>query len=179
MTTHIDITERDQQRILAIQDKLSLGNQQDTMRLILDVANTALSLADELECRPIELARYVSALRTRLAQRENEKSDRPTNAGSHLEKGYFYEANKQVTKLVARITQYNDQQANDNSERWFIDQTTIGHFIPVDRRCLESILSSMAAELLQHHKRYGLRGKTANQGKDINRLKAALIQAEK
>ena len=46
--SRIGITEDDKQRVLAIQNELNLGTQQDAMQVILDAADTAISLADEL-----------------------------------------------------------------------------------------------------------------------------------
>lgn len=73
--SRIGITESDKQRVLAIQDKLNLETQQDAMQLILDAADTAISLVDELDCQPIELGEEVEKINQHLEdeQRRNQQ----------------------------------------------------------------------------------------------------------
>ena len=70
--SRIGITEDDKQRVLAIQEKMSIGTQQDTMQVILDVADTAISLAGVLECQPTEVAERVNELREALEQQQRQ-----------------------------------------------------------------------------------------------------------
>lgn len=297
--SRIGITESDKQRVLAIQAELSLGTQQDTMQLILDAADTAISLADELACQPIELVEKVEKLNQQLQQQltmnsqlqaklaeaekmvggvgtnqmieqslamahefnrhlkqENERlreqltttndevvtmhaqlaqfqaaqhqlqqlqqllsrvnlhtaangqqtgtlpqaaQSRPSQKGEAIarapaqptpvqpvspvskvqptktDQNYSSQVEHEVANLIREIMQFNDQQASDDSERWLINQSTLKQLTTRNQAIIKRVLEGeMADELQQHHDNYGLHGRMANRGKDINQLKAAL-----
>lgn len=72
--------------------------------------------------------------------------------------------------------QFNDQQATDDSERWLINQSTLKQLTTKNQTIIKQVLEGeMAQELQQHHDTYGLHGRMANRGKDIEQLKAALV----
>ena len=54
--SRIGITEDDKQRVLAIQEKMSIGTQQDTMQAILNAADAAIAL----ECWNASLQRLLN-----------------------------------------------------------------------------------------------------------------------
>ena len=73
--SRIGITEDDKQRVLAIQEEMSIGTQQDTMQVILDVADTAISLSGVLDCQPVEVAGRVEELREALEKQQRENRE--------------------------------------------------------------------------------------------------------
>lgn len=82
---------------------------------------------------------------------------------------------REVVLLVEEIMQYNDQQAADDSERWQINQSTLKQLSSKNQNVIKRVLDGYLAQTLQdHHDKYGLHGRMANRGKDINHLKAAL-----
>ena len=92
------------------------------------------------------------------------------------EESYSDQADREVANLIREIIQYNDQQATDDSERWMINQSTLKQLTTRNQAIIKRVLEeeSMATALDEHHNRYGLHGRMANRGKDINLLKTAL-----
>lgn len=109
--SRIGITEDDKQRVLAIQAELNLGTQQDAMQVILDAADTAISLADELECQPVEvgerveeLGQQVQTLQARLSEAERMLSMGSSNAGT----------NKVIEQSLAMAHEFNGHLKEEN-----------------------------------------------------------------
>ena len=292
INTHalVGITENDKQRVLAIQAELNLSTQQDTMQVILNAADTAISLADELDCQPVEvgerveeLGQQVQTLQAKLSEAERMLSMGSSSAGTnrvieqslamaHEFNGHLKEENerlkqqlsdrsreahelqvqlgqfqamqhqlqqfqqlfnqaggqsignsqppqaiaqpvassfqplravntaqarqpvasrndqaagkslskseqidREVEQLIREIMQYNDQQAADDTERWQINQSTLKQLTTTHQNVIKRVIEGdIAAELQAHHDQYGLHGRMANRGKDIDQLKAAL-----
>ncbi|MEO0519116.1 MAG: hypothetical protein AAF171_17645, partial [Cyanobacteria bacterium P01_A01_bin.116] len=306
----VSVTEEDKQRVLAVQEEMNISTQHATMQVLLDAADTAIALANVLECQPIEVAEQVEALiqqlekqkqqevelkaklseaeqmmgsvghsagtnkvieqslsmahefndhlkqengrlkgqlttasqeieslRSQLARFEasqqqlqqlqqlfstgginipapaapqqqvnanrqpvsssasggygNRQTEReyvpqpvvatePLNGRSaqapKTEESYSDQTDREVANLIREIMQYNDQQAADDSERWMINQSTLKRLTTRNQAVIKRVLEedSMAAALEEHHNKYGLHGRVANRGKDINLLKAAL-----
>lgn len=91
------------------------------------------------------------------------------------EKTYADKTEREIANLIREIMQYNDQQATDDSERWLINQSTLKQLSTRSQTIIKRVLEEvMADELQAHHDKYGLYGRRANVGKDIDTLKAAL-----
>ena len=73
--SRISITEDDKQRVLSIQEEMSIGTQQDTMQVILDAADTAIALSGVLDCQPVEVAERVGELREALEQQQQQNRE--------------------------------------------------------------------------------------------------------
>ena len=295
--SRIGITEDDKQRVLAIQEEMSIGTQQDTMQAILNAADAAISISGVLECQPTEVAERVEKLREALEQGRRQNRELQTKlaeaeqmvgvAGgstgtnkvieqslamahefnTHLkgenervrqqlgaanaevetlrsqlsrfeasqqqltqlqqllnggiggvpmapaqpvahaqpvarsvtqpqgmqsvaapqvrttveerpvekEETYADKTEREIANLIREIMQYNDQQANGDSERWLINQSTLKQLSTRSQTIIKRVLEEvMADELQAHHDKYGLYGRRANVGKDIETLKAAL-----
>ena len=89
---------------------------------------------------------------------------------------YSDQADREVANLIHEIIQYNDQQAADDSERWLINQSTLKQLTTRNQAIIKRVIEDdeIAQALEEHHNKYGLHGRAANRGKDINLLKAAL-----
>ena len=296
----ISLTEADKQRVLDIQEEMNISTQHATMQMLLDAADTAIALANVLECQPVEVtervggviqrlemekrqgrelqaklseaeqmleavgnnsgtnkvieqslsmahefndhlkqenarlrgeltaaAQEVESLRSQLARFEASQQQLQqlqqlfSNGGINLpaapqqpvrggrqpvaspapieyetrqatrsyepqpvartqatpkEESYSDQADREVANLIREIMQYNEQQAADDDERWLINQSTLKQLTTRNQAIIKRVLEeeSMAAELNDHHNRYGLHGRMANRGKDINLLKTAL-----
>ena len=91
------------------------------------------------------------------------------------QEGYSDQVEQEVANLIREIMQYNDQQARDDSERWLINQSTLKQLTTRNQAIIKRVLEGEMAQALQaHHDHYGLHGRMANRGKDIDHLKAAL-----
>jgi hypothetical protein len=91
------------------------------------------------------------------------------------EQNYSDQVEREIANLIREIMQYNDQQAKDDSERWLINQSTLKQLSTRNQSIIKRVLEGeMAGELKVHHDNYGLHGRMANRGKDIDTLKAAL-----
>lgn len=91
------------------------------------------------------------------------------------EETYADKTEREIANLIREIMQYNDQQATDDSERWLINQSTLKQLSTRSQTIIKRVLEEvMADELQAHHDKYGLYGRRANVGKDIETLKAAL-----
>ena len=91
------------------------------------------------------------------------------------EETYADKTEREIANLIREIMQYNDQQATDDSERWLINQSTLKQLSTRSQTIIKRVLEGeMADELQAHHDKYGLYGRRANVGKDIETLKAAL-----
>ena len=91
------------------------------------------------------------------------------------EETYADKTEREIANLIREIMQYNDQQASDDSERWLINQSTLKQLSTRSQTIIKRVLEGeMAEELQAHHDKYGLYGRRANVGKDIETLKAAL-----
>ena len=89
---------------------------------------------------------------------------------------YSDQADREVANLIYEIIQYNDQQAADDSERWLINQSTLKQLTTRNQAIIKRVIEDdeIAQALEEHHNKYGLHGRAANRGKDINLLKTAL-----
>jgi len=91
------------------------------------------------------------------------------------EETYADKTEREIANLIREIMQYNDLQATDDSERWLINQSTLKQLSTRSQTIIERVLEEKMADKLQaHHDKYGLYGRRANVGKDIEVLKAAL-----
>lgn len=91
------------------------------------------------------------------------------------EETYADKTEREIANLIREIMQHNDQQATDDSERWLINQSTLKQLSTRSQTIIKRVLKGeMAEELQAHHDKYGLYGRRANVGKDIEVLKAAL-----
>ncbi|WP_228025126.1 hypothetical protein [cf. Phormidesmis sp. LEGE 11477] len=91
------------------------------------------------------------------------------------EQNYSEQVEREVANLISEIIQYNHQQAKDDSERWMINQSTLKQLSTRNQNIIKRVLEGeMADEVQQHHDTYGLHGRMANRGKDIEVLKTAL-----
>lgn len=102
-------------------------------------------------------------------------NERSTQAPK-TEESYSDQTDREVANLIREIMQYNDQQAADDSERWMINQSTLKRLTTRNQAVIKRVLEEeeMAAALAEHHNKYGLHGRVANRGKDINLIKSAL-----
>ena len=89
---------------------------------------------------------------------------------------YSDQADREVANLIHEIIQYNDQQAADDTERWLINQSTLKQLTTRNQAIIKRVIEDdeIAQALEEHHNKYGLHGRAANRGKDINLLKSAL-----
>ena len=89
---------------------------------------------------------------------------------------YSDQADREVANLIHEIIQYNDQQAADDSERWLINQSTLKQLTTRNQAIIKRVIEDdeIAQALEEHHNKYGLHGRAANRGKNINLLKSAL-----
>ena len=89
---------------------------------------------------------------------------------------YSDQAEREVANLIHEIIQYNDQQAADDTERWLINQSTLKQLTTRNQAIIKRVIEDdeIALTLEVHHNKYGLHGRAANRGKDINLLKTAL-----
>ncbi|MEN8445178.1 MAG: protelomerase family protein, partial [Cyanobacteria bacterium J06555_13] len=95
--------------------------------------------------------------------------------GSQTEESHADKTEREIANLIREIMQYNDQQAADDSERWLINQSTLKQLSTRSQTLIKRVLEGeMADELEAHHDKYGLYGRRANVGKNIETLKAAL-----
>ena len=111
---------------------------------------------------PAEPARMVEAAEIAQPEKRNES--------------YSDQADREVANLIHEIIQYNDQQAADDSERWLINQSTLKQLTTRNQAIIKRVIEDdeIARALEEHHNKYGLHGRAANRGKDINLLKTAL-----
>ena len=100
----------------------------------------------------------------------------PTVQEKHSEEeSHTDKTQREIANLIREIMQYNDQQATDDNERWLINQSTLKQLSTRSQTIIKRVLEGeMAEELQAHHDKYGLYGRRANVGKDIETLKAAL-----
>ena len=63
--SRVSVTEDDKQRVLDIQKEMNIDTQHATMQMLLDAADTAIALADLLECQPEELIDKIEQQRQR------------------------------------------------------------------------------------------------------------------
>ena len=114
--------------------------------------------------RMVETAALAEPLQRRIAQpgKRNES--------------YSDQADREVANLIHEIIQYNDQQAADDNERWLINQSTLKQLTTRNQAIIKRVIedNEIAQALEEHHNKYGLHGRAANRGKDINLLKTAL-----
>ena len=119
--------------------------------------------------RPVAQQRSVQPVAATQAQptvQEKQHSEEE----SHTDK-----TQREIANLIREIMQYNDQQATDDNERWLINQSTLKQLSTRSQTIIKRVLEGeMAEELQAHHDKYGLYGRRANVGKDIETLKAAL-----
>ena len=114
--------------------------------------------------RMVETAALAEPLQQRIAQPEKKNES------------YSDQADREVANLIHEIIQYNDQQAADDSERWLINQSTLKQLTTRNQAIIKRVIEDdeIARALEEHHNKYGLHGRAANRGKDIETLKAAL-----
>lgn len=114
--------------------------------------------------RMVETAALAEPLQQRIAQPEKKNES------------YSDQADREVANLIHEIIQYNDQQAADDSERWLINQSTLKQLTTRNQAIIKRVIEDdeIARALEEHHNKYGLHGRAANRGKDINLLKTAL-----
>ncbi|NJM97777.1 MAG: hypothetical protein HC800_12030 [Phormidesmis sp. RL_2_1] len=94
---------------------------------------------------------------------------------AETKESYTDKTEREIANLIREIMQYNDQQATDDSERWLVNQSTLKQLSTRSQTIIKRVLEGeMADELQAHHDKYGLYGRRANVGKDIEVLKAAL-----
>ena len=119
--------------------------------------------------RPVAQPQGVQPVATTQAQTTVEESS------DAKEETYADKTEREIANLIREIMQYNDQQATDDSERWLINQSTLKQLSTRSQTIIKRVLEGeMADELQAHHDKYGLYGRRANVGKDIEVLKAAL-----
>ena len=86
------------------------------------------------------------------------------------EETYADKTEREIANLIREIMQYNDQQANDDSERWLINQSTLKQLSTRSQTIIKRVLEEvMADELQAHHDKYGLYGRRAMSGKTLKR----------
>ncbi|EDX82520.1 hypothetical protein S7335_1224 [Synechococcus sp. PCC 7335] len=149
-----------QQQLKQLQQLLSIGGTQP---------NGAISL-------PVSQPLPMSQPMTAGIEGEHRGASPPApQERSTPEKGYSDQVEREVAMLIREIMQYNDQQARDDSERWLINQSTLKQLSTRNQAIIKRVLEGeLAQELQEHHDHYGLHGRMANRGKDIDVLKAAL-----
>ena len=118
--------------------------------------------------KPVAQQRSVQPVATTQAQ--------PTVQEKHSEEeSHTDKTEREIANLIREIMQYNDQQATDDNERWLVNQSTLKQLSTRSQTIIKRVLEGeMADELQEHHDKYGLYGRRANVGKDIDTLKAAL-----
>ena len=118
--------------------------------------------------RPVAQQRSVQPVAT--TQTQPTVQEKHSEEESHTDK-----TEREIANLIREIMQYNDQQATDDNERWLINQSTLKQLSTRSQTIIKRVLEGeMADELKAHHDKYGLYGRRANVGKDIETLKAAL-----
>ena len=118
--------------------------------------------------RPVAQQRSVQPVAT--TQTQPTVQEKHSEEESHTDK-----TQREIANLIREIMQYNDQQATDDNERWLVNQSTLKQLSTRSQTIIKRVLEGeMAEELQAHHDKYGLYGRRANVGKDIETLKAAL-----
>lgn len=113
------------------------------------------------------------AMATAQAQQPVSSDQNNQSASRSLSKSE--QIDREVEQLIREIMQYNDQQAADDSERWQVNQSTLKQLTTTHQNVIKRVIEGdIASELQAHHDQYGLHGRMANRGKDIDLLKTAL-----
>ena len=116
-------------------------------------------------------AAYVPSPEERTYAPQPQAIARTEKTPARNEESYSDQADREVANLIKEIMQYNDQQAVDDSQRWLINQSTLKQLTTRNQNIIKRVLEGeMAAELQAHHDHYGLHGRMANRGKDIDEL---------
>ena len=116
--SRIGITEDDKQRVLAIQEEMSIGTQQDTMQAILNAADAAIALAGVLECQPTEVAERVEELREALEQGRRQNRELQTKLAAAEQMvgvaGGSTGTNKVIEQSLAMAHEFNTHLKGEN-----------------------------------------------------------------
>ncbi|MGC1309370.1 MAG: protelomerase family protein [Phormidesmis sp.] len=109
--SRISVTEEDKQRVLDIQKEMNIDTQHATMHMLLDAADTAIALADLLECQPEEITEKIELLRQRdqalqakLAEAEKMVSAVGENTGT----------SKVIEQSLAMANRFNSHLEQEN-----------------------------------------------------------------
>ena len=153
--------EASQQQLTQLQQLLAggLGGVVGQAQLVAQAQPVARPVAQQQSVQP------VAATQTQPTVQEKHSEEE-----SHTDK-----TEREIANLIREIMQYNDQQATDDNERWLVNQSTLKQLSTRSQTIIKRVLEGeMAEELQAHHDKYGLYGRRANVGKDIETLKAAL-----
>ena len=109
--SRVSVTEDDKQRVLDIQKEMNIDTQHATMQMLLDAADTAIALADLLECQPEELIDKIEqqqqrsqALQAKLAEAEKMVNAVGENTGT----------SKVIEQSLAMANRFNNHLEQEN-----------------------------------------------------------------
>ncbi|MEM9008340.1 MAG: hypothetical protein AAGE59_33120 [Cyanobacteria bacterium P01_F01_bin.86] len=83
------------------------------------------------------------------------------------------DAEREINLIIDEIIQFNEQQAQDDDERWQINQSVMKQLCSRSQSIIKRVLESRA-DIQRHHDQYGMYGRRWNVGKDIEVLKSAI-----
>ncbi|MEO1354083.1 MAG: hypothetical protein AAFW84_35940, partial [Cyanobacteria bacterium J06635_15] len=75
--------------------------------------------------------------------------------------------------IIDEIIQFNEQTAQDDDERWQINQSVMKQLCSRSQSIIKRVLESRE-DVQRHHDQFGMYGRRWNVGKDIEVLKAAI-----
>ncbi|MEM8805152.1 MAG: hypothetical protein AAGF01_03790, partial [Cyanobacteria bacterium P01_G01_bin.38] len=83
------------------------------------------------------------------------------------------DAEREINLIINEIIQFNEQTAQDDDERWLINQSILNQLSTRSQAIIKRVLESRD-DVQQHHDKYGMYGRRFNVGKDIEVLKQAI-----
>ncbi|MEM9908571.1 MAG: protelomerase family protein [Cyanobacteria bacterium P01_D01_bin.44] len=83
------------------------------------------------------------------------------------------DAEREINLIIDEIIQFNEQTAQDDEERWLINQSILNQLSTRSQSIIKRVLESRD-DVQEHHDKYGMYGRRWNVGKDIEMLKTAI-----
>ncbi|MEO1353015.1 MAG: protelomerase family protein [Cyanobacteria bacterium J06635_15] len=83
------------------------------------------------------------------------------------------DAEREINLIIDEIIQFNEQTAQDDEERWLINQSILNQLSTRSQSIIKRVLESRV-DVQTHHDKYGMYGRRWNVGKDIEQLKLAI-----
>ncbi|MEM8810887.1 MAG: protelomerase family protein, partial [Cyanobacteria bacterium P01_G01_bin.38] len=83
------------------------------------------------------------------------------------------DAEREINLIIDEIIQFNEQTAQDDDERWLINQSILNQLSTRSQAIIKRVLESRD-DVQQHHDKHGMYGRRWNVGKDIEVLKSAI-----
>ncbi|MEO1403366.1 MAG: hypothetical protein AAFV72_19245, partial [Cyanobacteria bacterium J06635_1] len=114
---------------------------------------------------PQTVAQAVAATETPVVKAEKPKSVSDGRSSP--------EAEREINLIIDEIIQFNEQTAQDDEERWQINQSVMKQLCSRSQAIIKRVLESRE-DVQEHHDKYGMHGRRFNVGKDIEVLKQAI-----